>query len=97
MTIWSSSQLSFHEPSDSGPDRSQKGHSTTWPMIGYYVYEDKVREGLTGEHKIYLFWHISLVDNVHFVVSDMTDEKQYEKVWVAGKTTRDLVQCRLFF
>ena len=34
-----------------------------------------------GRNK-YLFWHISLVDNVHHIVSDMTDEQPYN--WSVG-------------
>ena len=44
------------------------------------MYMTKFGMRPTGEENTYLFWRISLVDNVHHIVSDMTDEQPYK--WI---------------
>ena len=49
-----------------------RNHYMTWPIC-----ENKKSGDSPVEQNKYLFWAISLVDNVHRIVSDMTDEQPY--------------------
>ena len=53
-----------------------------------YVGENEVGGDSPREQNKYLFWRISLVDNVHCIVSDMTDEQPYTYMYLESNNSR---------